>query len=66
MCLAVYTLAGGKTLRGFMVKTLADRLGIAFSGHHEVFGEDKPRQTTLRSVRGEFLRHPLGAIGMSQ
>jgi Mn-dependent DtxR family transcriptional regulator len=30
MCLAVYTLAGGKILRGFMVKTLADRLGIDF------------------------------------
>jgi hypothetical protein len=30
MCLAVYTLAGGKTLRGFMVSTIADRLGISF------------------------------------
>ena len=30
MCLAVYTLAGGKVLRGFMVSTVADRLGIPF------------------------------------
>ena len=30
MCLAVYTLAGGKVLRGFMVQTIADRLGIPF------------------------------------
>jgi hypothetical protein len=30
MCLAVYTLAGGKVLRGFMVSTVADRLGIGF------------------------------------
>lgn len=30
MCLAVYTLAGGKILRGFMVATIADRLGIGF------------------------------------
>ena len=28
MCLALYTLAGGKVLRGFMVSTVADRLGI--------------------------------------
>ncbi len=28
MCLAVYTLAGGKVLRGFMVATIADQLGI--------------------------------------
>lgn len=28
MCLAVYTLAGGNVLRGFMVETIADRLGI--------------------------------------
>jgi hypothetical protein len=30
MCLAVYTLAGGKVLRGFMVSTIADRLRISF------------------------------------
>jgi Mn-dependent DtxR family transcriptional regulator len=30
MCLAVYTLAGSKVLRGFMVSTIADRLGIGF------------------------------------
>jgi hypothetical protein len=30
VCLAVYTLAGGKVLRGFMVTIIADRLGIDF------------------------------------
>jgi hypothetical protein len=30
MCLAVYTLAGGRILRGFMVTTVADQLGIDF------------------------------------
>ena len=30
MCLAVYTLAGGNVLRGFMVKSIADWLGIDF------------------------------------
>jgi hypothetical protein len=30
MCLAVYTMAGGNALRGFMVQTVADRLGIDF------------------------------------
>jgi len=27
LCLALYTLAGGRILRGFMVQTVADRLG---------------------------------------
>jgi len=30
MCLAVYTMVGGSVLRGFMVQTVADRLGIDF------------------------------------
>jgi hypothetical protein len=29
-CLALYTLAGGHILRGFMLTTVADRLGISF------------------------------------
>lgn len=28
LCLSLYVLAGGSVLRGFMVKTIADRLGI--------------------------------------
>lgn len=28
LCLALYVLAGGSVMRGFMVKTVADRLGI--------------------------------------
>jgi hypothetical protein len=30
LCLALYALAGGRVLRGFMVSTIADRLGIDF------------------------------------
>ena len=30
LCVAVYTLAAGEILRGFMVSTVADRLGIDF------------------------------------
>jgi hypothetical protein len=30
LCLALYALAGGRVGRGFMVKTVADRLGISF------------------------------------
>jgi hypothetical protein len=36
MCLAVYTLAGGKVLRGFLVPTIADRLGISFEQAEEM------------------------------
>jgi hypothetical protein len=36
MCLAVYTLAGGKVLRGFMVSTIADWLGISFEQAEEM------------------------------
>lgn len=30
LCLALYTLAGGQVLRGFMVQTIATRLGVPF------------------------------------
>ena len=30
MCLAVYAMSGGNVVRGFMVPTIADRLGIPF------------------------------------
>ena len=36
LCLAVYSLAGGKVLRGFMVSTIADRLGIPFDRAEEM------------------------------
>ena len=35
MCLAVYTLARGQRLRGFMVETIADRLGITLEQAEE-------------------------------
>lgn len=30
LCLALYTLAGGEIMRGFMVQTVASRLGVSF------------------------------------
>jgi hypothetical protein len=36
VCLAVYTVAGGKILRGLMVSTIADRLGIPFERAEEM------------------------------
>jgi hypothetical protein len=39
MCLALYTLSGGKILRGFMVSTIADQLGIPFERAEEMAAE---------------------------
>jgi Mn-dependent DtxR family transcriptional regulator len=36
MCLAVYTLTGGRLMRGRMVMTLAQQLGITFDQAHEM------------------------------
>jgi hypothetical protein len=36
LCLAVHTMAGGNVLRGFMVATIADRLGIDFEQAEEM------------------------------
>jgi hypothetical protein len=59
MCLAVYTLAGGKVLRGFMVSTIADRLGIAFERAEEMAAA----AATAGLVRHEFHTVTLTAEG---
>jgi hypothetical protein len=59
MCLAVYTLAGGKVLRGFMVATIADRLGISFEQAEEM--ADAAAEAGL--VRHEFHTVTLTAEG---
>jgi hypothetical protein len=59
MCLALYTLSGGKILRGFMVSTIADRLGIPFERAEEMAAE----AAEAGLVRHEFHTVALTAEG---
>ena len=70
MCLAVYTLAGGNVLRGFMVTTVAQRLGIPFdqatdmadAAHRAGLLKHKPAGSVSLTAKGQTLTgrgHPL-------
>jgi hypothetical protein len=48
LCLAVYTMSGGNVLRGFMVQTVADRLGIEF---------DQATEMAIAAEKAGLVRH---------
>lgn len=56
MCLAIYTLAGGKFLRGFMVQTIADRLGIGF---------DQADEMAIAAEKAGLVRHEMQSVRLT-
>ena len=56
MCLAVYTLAGGKILRGFMVSTVADRLGVSF---------EQAEEMAVEAAEAGLIRHEFHTVTLT-
>ncbi|HEY2875730.1 MAG TPA: hypothetical protein VGJ56_27655 [Reyranella sp.] len=56
MCLAVYTLVGGRMLRGFIVTTVADRLGISF---------DRATDMADTAHQAGLVRHEHGTVTLT-
>jgi len=56
MCLAVYTLAGGKVLRGFMVATIADLLGVSF---------EQAEEMAVAAAEAGLIRHELHTVTLT-
>jgi Mn-dependent DtxR family transcriptional regulator len=56
LCLAIYTLAGSRILRGFMVSTIADRLGIEF---------DRATEMADAAHAAGLVRHEHGTVTLT-
>lgn len=56
ICLAVYTLAGGNVLRGFMVATIANRLGIEF---------DQAEAMVIAAAKAGLVRHEMHSVRLT-
>ena len=56
LCLALYTLASGKILRGFMVHTIANRLGIPF---------EKAEAMAIAADAAGLVRHEWGSVTLT-
>lgn len=56
MCLAVYTLAGGNVLRGFMIQTIADRLGIDF---------EQAEEMAIAAEKAGLVRHQVHTVSLT-
>lgn len=56
LCLAVYALAGGRVLRGFMVATIADRLGIPF---------ERAEEMAIAAAEAGLVRHEMHTVRLT-
>lgn len=56
LCLAVYTMAGGNVLRGFMAATIADRLGIDF---------DQAETMVIATAEAGLVRHEMHSVRLT-
>jgi hypothetical protein len=56
LCLAVYTLSGGKILRGFMIQTIADQLGVSF---------ERAEQMAAAAAKAGLVEHAVHTVTLT-
>lgn len=56
LCLALYTLAGGQVLRGYMVQTIANRLGVTF---------DQAEAMAVAADEAGLVRHQMHTVTLT-